>query len=326
MPGVIEPKPQPPAHDRPARDPALFLSLIARAADLPAALVGQPSPSASSSLVGRASQPADVALVGRASQPASSPPPGLEPHTPARTVLAGPLAAVVSDIDAADFTGDASERHLADLEWLAPRAARHEALIESCRHPADGHAVPVLPARFGTIFRAESSIAARLAAHEGTILAFLDAVTARDEWTVRIVADRARATDRLVQATACARGLNLASGAGYLLARKLQADAAARVSDWLLERSMHTLGTLPPGPRRLITRAPARRAEGPEPVALAAVLATPTEAADLLAWADAARPALADDGLSIDVTGPWPPYSFCPNLDAPAEAAPCPAH
>lgn len=285
MPGIIEPKP---AADQPAYARPLYLGLIAAESALPANLG-----------------------------------PGLD-LSPARTVCVGPLAAVVCDVNPADFTGDAGARNLADVEWLAPRAARHEALIERCRRPQGRAPVPVLPARFGTIFTSEASLAARLAAHADTITHFLETVAGRDEWTVRITANRATAVARLAEQAAAARGLNLASGAGYLLARKLSADAAARATDWLIDHAMHALATLPQGPRRRITRAAPRRAEGPELIASAALLASPAEADALAAWLAQARPAAHAAALEIDLTGPWPPYSFCPNLDAPAEAVACP--
>lgn len=60
---------------------------------------------------------------------------------------AGRVAAVVSHVAQAEFCGPAGEANLQDLAWLAPRACRHQAVLEQAMRQG-----PVWPARFGTLF------------------------------------------------------------------------------------------------------------------------------------------------------------------------------
>ena len=58
----------------------------------------------------------------------STPPAGLRGLDDAavRTVGDGDLAAFVSDVSTRDYAEEPLNAHLADMEWLTPRAVRHQ--------------------------------------------------------------------------------------------------------------------------------------------------------------------------------------------------------
>lgn len=60
---------------------------------------------------------------------------------------------------------------------------------------------------------------------------------------------------------------------------------------------------------------PAADTDGPSPVASVAVLATPDEAD---AIGEELEAVAADPGVTVRYTGPWPPYTFAPAIDADA--------
>src|SRR5215475_5260127 len=102
------------------------------------------------------------------------------------------LAAVLSTVSVADFCGPAAERRMNDLSWLAPRACRHEAVIEEVMRYC-----PVLPARFGILFSALESLEGLLLKHHRAISRFLDRVTDHEEWGVKGRLDREQALAEL---------------------------------------------------------------------------------------------------------------------------------
>src|ERR1019366_10628265 len=63
------------------------------------------------------------------------------------------LCAVVSEVAQKDFCGPAAERHMQQLDWVAPRALRHEAVIEEVMASSS-----VLPVPFGTLFSSPEAL------------------------------------------------------------------------------------------------------------------------------------------------------------------------
>ena len=86
-----------------------------------------------------------------------------EPHPPFFW-RSGRVAAVLSRVSQSQFCGPAGEKNLQDLAWLAPRACRHEAVLEQVMRLG-----AVLPARFGTLFSSTASLESFMRQHEAAI-------------------------------------------------------------------------------------------------------------------------------------------------------------
>ena len=67
----------------------------------------------------------------------------------------GGIGAVFSQVELGEFCGESADAHLQDLAWLGPRVCRHEAVIEEIMSR-----VPVLPARFATLFTSVGQLGA----------------------------------------------------------------------------------------------------------------------------------------------------------------------
>lgn len=228
------------------------------------------------------------------------------------------LDALVLDISAADFTGSAGERNLADIAFLAPRVQRHEALLTHAR--ASGSAV--LPCRFATLFTSLASLDARLAHIAPRVLAFLNEVAGRDEWGLKVVVDRAAALSRCHAELAQRAGLASASaGARYLMERKLRQQAEEGVASWIEARAADVLASVGPCCVRTqvgkVAAASATRDDGRIVVANFALLIDRSHgAAAIAARVTELSAALGAQGVGLELSGPWPVYSFVPPLDA----------
>jgi hypothetical protein len=220
----------------------------------------------------------------------------------------GGLAALVSLVPRALFSdggpdGGRGAGSAADPSWVAGCAARHHAVIARARRSA-----PCLPLGFGTLFGSEAAVRAWLAREAASFGAALAWLGHDEEWAVTLAGDRAvheawiSAHDPALRAAeteaACA-----SAGRRFLLARTLARlrEAACSTDE---TASIAGLAAGLPALCRVV------RAETPPPGALAAWSLLAGQGADMGAALAGHAAALAERGLHLRVTGPWPPYAF----------------
>ncbi|AVT28674.1 gas vesicle protein GvpFL [Plantactinospora sp. BC1] len=219
---------------------------------------------------------------------------------PLRAVPAAGLVAVVSTAPLAEYGEEALRRNLEDLAWLE-RAARthHEVVAALSRTGA------VVPTRLATVYRDERGVARLLAERRADLAATLDRLTGRTEWGVKgyvVPGLPARAT-----APVGAEG----AGAAYLRRRRAElscrdegqraaAQAAAAVHDALAGYAAAARRHAPQD-RRLSGAPTAMVLNGAYLVDVAGL-----DGFTALVTALARRHA----ELRLELTGPWPAYSF----------------
>ena len=216
------------------------------------------------------------------------------------TAPAGPVAAVLAEVAVDEFRGEDAERRLQDLAWLAPRACRHEEVVEEAMRFS-----PVLPARFGTIFSTRARLEQLAERHGAAILEFLERVSGRQEWGLKGLLDAAGFREAVRAETARRAGESLAPGARYLKERAFRAGAERAVRASMGAYCRQVLEPLP-FPWRSRTAAV-------ECLASFALL-LPQEEVELFRAAVARAQDAAPRGLLLRASGPWPPYSFAPDL------------
>ena len=244
---------------------------------------------------------------------------GVDGQSPLLVRTFADLAAVLSTVYVADFSGPVAEARMKDLSWLGPRACRHEAVIEEVM--AYG---PVLPARFGTLFSSLESLEALLVKHHRAISQFLDDVTGREEWGVKGVLNRAKALPELdsrYQTGGAGQGepnidpSSLPRGTRYLQGRRARAAAEKALPQWLQATCAGIAEDLRGYASGFIVRkALAKGASGSEVVSDWAFLVPRGVRVDFCGRVKRASAELADQGLTFELTGPWPPYHFMPSL------------
>lgn len=230
---------------------------------------------------------------------------GIEPSTRCVPVVVGALVAWAAPADPADYAGPDAEARLSDLSWIGPRAQR----FDHAARAIFAHG-PIVPCRFGTLFRDERSLRAALERNASVFSAFLDTHADADEWTVRVAGDRERFIAALV---ADRLGPNAPSGgARYLIEQRARRDAAAAAPEHMRRAAGELLASLV-GVERFAARTPETgRDDALTPVARAAALVRRGEREAFLASVAAAVEGAAERGLVIEWTGPHPPGSFCP--------------
>jgi len=234
-------------------------------------------------------------------------PPGLPGTGKVRLLDVEPgLYIAVADAPLDRYGEEAINRGLADLEWVSRAAVAHESVIESFVGET-----AVLPMKLLTIFTSDERAVAHVRGERARIAGVVKRVANHQEWGVRVVLDRRRATGAANAAAGGARPRAKASGVAYLSAKKAQRDAAAE----LAAKARETVAALFD---RLAARASdARRrtaadlpAEGGPLLLDAAFLVSRRRADSFQALTAREARSLARHGYGVTLTGPWPPYTF----------------
>ncbi|MBN1841096.1 MAG: GvpL/GvpF family gas vesicle protein [Deltaproteobacteria bacterium] len=226
------------------------------------------------------------------------------------------VVAVFCKVPLADFCGPSAESKLQDPAWVAPRAYRHgEVVQEVLRHS------PVLPVGFGTIFSSPQRLEGLLEKHYETITHFLDEVEDKEEWSVKGMLDRKKAKQVFVSKAVTKDVEDLSSltpGIRYFQEKRAGAAAEEKLRHWLRETSQDIWNDLNRYCSDFCERKvfPLSAEKGNLDVVLNwAFLVTRGAEGDFRVQVDDVNAGYEKDGLTFQLTGPWPPYSFCPRLE-----------
>lgn len=224
----------------------------------------------------------------------------------------GSVAALIGIVPLADYSGTEAEARFADIAWLAPRIRRHAELVEWAMQGSS-----VFPAPFGTLYRSLDSLDAFMQAHEATIAGFLEAVAGKEEWELRAGArfDSPEILDQLA-CNAWPDLRELSKGARYMrLCRDRSAllDFGRNEAAGLVRNFVAELEPLAATVRQLGARS---EAGGAELIARYALLVAKKDVAALQERVREIGSRVTHQHLAIVLSGPWPPFSFRPDLQA----------
>jgi hypothetical protein len=224
---------------------------------------------------------------------------------------------VVGEVAQQDFCGPEAERHMQQLDWVAPRALRHEAVIEAVMASS-----PVLPVPFGTLFSSPEALTGFVEQHRETITAFLGRVAEHGEWSVKGLFDRRQALRSLTSAhleDMTELLSTMSPGTRHFAEQRISRDAETELRQWLDQTSRIVASGLMPCAadfRECETSSQAPSESGLEEVLNWAFLLTDSAIAQFQAEVDQANRDYQSQGLLFELSGPWPPYRFVPALSA----------
>ena len=216
-------------------------------------------------------------------------------------VREGPLAALVAPVDPNEFT----EEQLNDRPWLEEKVLAHEGVLS--RYLRDG---PVVPLRFGAIYRRLDDVVELLDERRDELTEDLERVRGRVELGVKGWIERARLEETLAQKRTASHAS--APGRAYLERKQVERDVAAEASALLADvaRSAHARLT------ELAVDAVVSRPQPPEltgrteQMFLNTAYLVPAEDDTLRREVAALDEQHRELGVSFETTGPWPPYNF----------------
>ncbi|MGH3165769.1 MAG: GvpL/GvpF family gas vesicle protein [Trebonia sp.] len=234
-----------------------------------------------------------------------------------RSIRAAGLTALVSDVDLAEFGAEPLRRHLEDLDWLEGVARAHHYVVD-----AAARLVSLLPIRLATVYTGDASVTAALRERQAEFTSALAQVRDRVEWGVKAYAVPAATgtaapgggtpgggtPGRGTQGRGTQGG---GAGMAYLKRRRdelaaredTQRDATAGARSVYAELAGQASGARlhpPQSPQLSGARAPM--------LLNAAYLIDRSDGTSFTSAVASA--AGAHPELRLELTGPWPPYSF----------------
>ncbi len=216
-------------------------------------------------------------------------------------------------VDRNEFEGEQGEENLKSITWLAPRAMLHESILKSLA--ADR---PFYPASFGTLFSSLQMLEQRISLALPALSDYFEQTQACHEWGVRCELNRAHAQHLMEKHNASQATGSVNTGLHYLLQKKEKKDLAQKLDAWteqqlkvFFEEVKHAFGDYVP--RKVVGGS--HNQKDIQLVANIALLVRLSEEATLDAFVkhwNANR--FESTALSLQLTGPWPCFSFRPSL------------
>jgi len=224
---------------------------------------------------------------------------------PVYTIEEAGLVAVASSVPLAEFGAEPLRHNLEDLDWLAGTARAHDSVVNAVA----GAAPAVVPLRLATVYLDNERVRRLLVERRADFEAALDRLTGLSEWGVKGYGD----PDALTAPTPDDDGGSGRAGTGtaYLLRRRAQLSArqdAERNAAAHAEQIHTALLRLAEAATRHPPQDPQLTGQRAWMVLNGAYLVDDARTEEFAAAVTALDGELP--GMWLELTGPWPPYSF----------------
>ncbi|MGO4618176.1 GvpL/GvpF family gas vesicle protein [Nocardia sp. 2YAB30] len=221
-----------------------------------------------------------------------------------RLVVSKGLAAVVGTVPLEAFGKEPLRRNLEDLTWLEATARAHDTVVSAVARRG-----PAVPLRLATVYLDDDGVRGLLEERRADFESALTLVTDRTEWGVKAYGDRAALTAAVAEAKAASSDRGV--GTAYLLRRKAQLsaqetverDAAARADEIHARLVRHAAAG-----RRQAATDPALSGRRDWMVLNGTYLVDDARADEFVSTVGELGKEYR--GIRLELTGPWPPYSF----------------
>jgi len=238
-----------------------------------------------------------------------------------RRVDASGLTAVVGTVDLLDFGEEALRRKLEDLDWLAAAARAHDHVVNAVAR--GGVTVPV---GLATVFSGDETVRALLDVRCTDFARALRRLAGRSEWGVKAYADSSAAPAASPTAHGSVTGADApnpepesesgpgqGSGTAFLKRRRAQLAQQQSAAKNSAERadSIHArLTRLSAGSRRYGPQSPVLTGRRDRMLLNGAYLVDDGSIGAFRSAVAAIDSEGRRAGVHVELTGPWPPYSF----------------
>jgi hypothetical protein len=229
------------------------------------------------------------------------------------SVDADGLCAFYSAVDAVNFSQPVIDARSKDVEWLGAIGYRHQTVMTALMRGGT-----VIPLRAFTLFSNETSLRNHVLNDREKFGRILERLNGKQEWTLRIEFQPEQWNEALVRRVDSLRKLSgeieqAASGKGYLLRKKLE-DEKKRVSREAEQQVVSEVEQAVMQKLACDTVAESRLQRGGAFPQIN-VLINRDEEARLQELREELTGRYLSEGVSLALTGPWPPYSFAGTMN-----------
>jgi hypothetical protein len=226
----------------------------------------------------------------------------------------GEIAALCKRVSVTEFT---TEENLQNPEWLVPLVLEHEKVIENVNAEQ-----AVFPAAFGSLFATETSLRKVVEANETVILNFLRETNGLREYSIKGYLLRDQAQEQILRDALQAETAELnqmPAGKRFFAEKKLAERAAQAVNSQVEEICAELAVIIEQNSRQSCERKiVADKAEEREQILNWAVLVDAKQIQKVENICAEYNQKYTAFGLSWQLAGAFPPYSFVPKLDTDA--------
>jgi len=228
-------------------------------------------------------------------------------------IEAGGFLVATKYVFAIEYSDANRKARLADGEWLERNVRKHLSVIEMIMEEQQ-----VIPFNFGTVFKTRESLVGFLGDYAPKLAGVFDSLEGKEEWAVKVYRDDAALLRRLHLDSPAVAALekeisDAPPGKAYLLKKKKEELLAGELES---VRAGHAdavvRALLPLAAEHVLGLAGGVEVPGQEGRLLlnGAFLVPKGEVDAFIRAAEALEMRYREAGLSLDVTGPWPPYDF----------------
>jgi hypothetical protein len=249
-----------------------------------------------------------VYAIGRAGHPLPERVEAIDESDRLQEIAAGALAAFVTPVDDVDFSQAVIDARAKDVEWLGGIGYRHQSVTGALMHGGT-----IIPLRAFTLFASADTLRAHLEAEHERLSKLLDRLDGKQEWTLRLEFDPERWSEALVTRVDSLRELSeeiegASAGKAFLLRKKLD-DEKKRASREAEQQVMAEVESAVLDKLACDTVAETRQQRsGAFPQIN--VLINRDEESRLVELREALSQRYGSEGVTLALTGPWPPYTF----------------
>lgn len=223
------------------------------------------------------------------------------------------VCSVFTAVNPEEFSQDVIDRRAGDLEWLGAIGYRHQAVVSDLMKRT-----AIVPLRAFTLFSSEEALRANLREQSELLAKTLERLDGKQEWTLQVEFEPARWSESIASRVESLRKLQseieaAPPGKAFLLRKKLDDErkrsSKAAEQDVVAEIERQVLERL-----RCETLAETReRRDGAFPQIN--VLINRDEESILQELHSELITRYESEGVTVGLTGPWPPYSFAAMTD-----------
>jgi hypothetical protein len=242
--------------------------------------------------------------------------PGVDPQYAVELLCEGPIAALISRVSLEQFAPERLAGQTAeDIQWLGKIAARHNDIIcQAARTSA------VLPLRLGTLFRSRESLQAMLVRCQPVVAKQLEQLGNRQEWGIKLYLERRHLESASGHADPPPPHFVAPpqTGTGYLAAKRAERDSRRELRAGMQQTVQNVERCLAGKAEHYcrVANLPSGLTGREEDMVFnAAFLLGSATQGSWLETVEQVAQDIQSKGLALEVSGPWPPYHFCPTLE-----------
>ncbi|MDO8127624.1 MAG: GvpL/GvpF family gas vesicle protein [Candidatus Brocadiales bacterium] len=205
-----------------------------------------------------------------------------------------------------------------EVSWIMSRVGEHERVVEEIMRN-----YAILPMKFLTLFRSERSLLNTLEPHLPVLLHYLEHIHGKEEWALKVYSNEAKGLKHLQESDAYIREMNRKTfgthGERYLHMKRMEElthEGFANALHGIVEDIYETLINLSEEGKAINAYGRTVTERGEEDVVFnGAFLVSKQKFKTFREKVKSLKERHRPWGLSFELTGPWPPYNFCPNME-----------